>query len=57
MVGRGAVVDPDLQITGGRSSSPSKKGGGQSPKNVFSALRASVWSNNEGGGWVPGPLP
>ena len=40
---------------GGGHPVPQKKGG-QSPKNVSSALRASVWSNNKGGG-VPGPLP
>ena len=42
-----AVLDPDLEIRwGGRSSSPLHKGG-RSLK-IFSALRASGWSNNRG---------
>ena len=31
-------------------------GGGWSPKKIFSALQASVWSGNKGGGRPPGPL-
>ena len=42
------VADPDLQIKGGR--------GKASPKKFFSALRASVWSNNKGG-QPPGHIP
>ena len=32
-------------------------GGRRSPKKFFSALRASVWSKNRGGGGPPEPLP
>jgi len=43
-----AVADPDLQIRGGPW--PQKK--------FFSALHASFWSKNEGGGvGPPGPSP
>ena len=35
---------------------PSDEGGGGLKKN-FSALRASVWSNNKGGGRVPRASP
>ena len=42
-----ALADPDLQIRGGGGSSrTSEKGGGA----VFSALLATVWSKNKGGG-------
>ena len=56
-----AVPDPDLEIRGGggggRSSRPLDSGE-RSPKKVFSALRASVWSKNKGGGpGPPGPSP
>ena len=52
-----AVLDPDLEIRwGGRSSSPLHKGG-RSLKIFFSALRASVWSQNKGGAGPPGPSP
>ena len=46
-----AMADPDLQIKG--------LGGGAVSKNVFSALRASFWSNNKrgGGGAAPPPGP
>ena len=49
-----SVPDPDLEISGvGRSSRPldkEKRGGrGGGPPNFFSALRASVWSKNNGG--------
>ena len=30
---------------------------GQSPKKIFSALWASVWSKNKGGTGPPGPSP
>ena len=56
------MADPDLQIRegegeGGRSSIPRDKGGARSQIFFFSALRASVWSKNKGGGEEPGPLP
>ena len=38
-----------LREGGARSSRPLDGGGGRSPKNIFSALRASVWSKNKGG--------
>ena len=42
---------------GGGSSRPlDKGGGGRSPKKMFSALRASVWSKKKGAG-PPGPSP
>ena len=52
-IGQLPVLDPD------RSSRPLDKlggrgGGGRSPKNIFSALRASFWSENRGAG-TPGP--
>ena len=45
------VADPDLQISGG--------GGGGSPKlkQIFSVLRASFWSKNNGRPGPPGLLP
>ena len=55
-IGQLPVLDPD------RSSRPLDKlwgggGGGRSPKNIFSALRASFWSENRGGrgAGTPGP--
>ena len=39
------VADPDLQIRG--------RGRGALSKKFFSALRASVWSKNKGGGGRP----
>ena len=50
-----AVADPDLQLRrgGGRrgqSSRPWHKRGARSQKKFFPALRASVWSQNKGGG-------
>ena len=42
------MSDPDLEIRWG--------GGGRSPKNIFSALRVSVWSKNKQGAG-PGPSP
>ena len=55
------MPDPDLEIRGGgggwgESSRPLDKReevGVGSPKNIFSALRASVWSKNKGGGPSP----
>ena len=50
------VVDPGLQIKRKAwSSRPWDKGGGQSQKNVFLALWASVWSKNNGGQAPPPP--
>ena len=50
-----AVADPDLHVTGGHHPEPEIRGGGL--KKIFSALRASVWSKNKGGGQgPPGPL-
>ena len=51
------MPDPDLEIRGGQSSRPLDKGGGASQKTIFSALRASVWSNNKGGWGGQGPFP
>ena len=46
-----AVADPDLQIRGGGGSHPDPEfRGGPGLKEFFSALRASVWSKNKGGG-------
>ena len=43
---------------GAWSPRPLDKGGGAVSKKIFSALRASVWSKNEGGGGVaPRPSP
>ena len=42
------------------SSRPFDKGGAQSPKKIFLALQASVWSKNKvgyGGAGPPGPSP
>ena len=54
------MADPDLQIRegGGGHPDPEIRGGGQSPKIFFSALRASFWSINKaggGGGWARTP--
>ena len=49
------VADPDQDKEGG-SSRPWDKGG-QSPKKIFSALWASVWSKNKGGHRSPRSLP
>ena len=49
------VVDPDLQI--GKGGGGEEKREGPVSKKTFSALRASVWSKNKGGGgqapWAP----
>ena len=55
-----SVADPDLPIKGGVGGGEEGaghpgleiKGKGRSPK-IFSALRASVWSRNRGGGRSP----
>jgi len=56
-----AVPDPDLEIRGGallsRPLDKKGKGGGGTPKKLFSALRASVWSKNEGRGRTPRAPP
>ena len=48
-----AVPDPDLEIRGGaplsRLLDKKGKGVGRTPEELFSALRASVWSKNDGG--------
>ena len=52
------VADPDLQIRGGRGGHPHPEiRGGWSQKKLFSALRASVWSNNKRGTGPSTPLP
>ena len=61
-----AVPDADLEIRWRRSSSPLDKrrgggggaAGGLVPPQIFSALRASVWSKTKGGGGggLPAPL-
>ena len=53
------VADPDLQIRGGGGGGggparPAGRGGGDSKK-FFSALQASIWLKNKGGG--VGPFP
>ena len=50
------MADPGLQIReGGQSPDPEIRGGGAwSPKQIFSALWASVWSKNKVGGPSPG---
>ena len=54
------MPDTDLEVGGGGGHlDPEIRGGGQSPKKCFSALRASVWSKNKwgeggrGGGRAP----
>ena len=58
--GRVTVADPDLQIRGGGGGigghpDPDIKGGEVS-KNLFSALRTSVWSKNKEGPPLDRPL-
>ena len=48
------VSDPDLEIRGGGVIQTRRKGGGRSSKNLFSTLRASVWSKNKAAGPSPG---
>ena len=50
------VVDPDLQIRGGGGGGGEKREGPVSKK-TFSALRASVWAKNKGGGQAPWAPP
>ena len=51
------MADPDLQM-GGRGGHPDPEiRGGGSPKKLFSALWASVWSKNKGRGGGVGPSP
>ena len=61
-----AMANPDLQIREGPGHPDPEimgRGGGGGgrgvpvSKTIFSALRASVWSNNKGGGGPPGPSP
>ena len=52
--GKQAVPDPDRGGGGGVRPLDKGKGGG-SRKKKFSALRASVWSTNKGGGPPPAP--
>ena len=62
-----AMANPDLQIREGPGHPDPEimgRGGGRggeegclSPKKIFSALRASVWSNNKAGSGPPGPSP
>jgi len=55
------VADPELQIREGPGHPDPEiiKGGGGGLQKMFSALRASVWSNNkgEGGGGGKGGPP
>ena len=47
---------PSDKVVGGGHPDPEIRGGGRSPKNFFSALRASFWSKNKrgaGGGRDP----
>ena len=50
------MADPDLQIRGegGGHLDPEIRGRPGLKKYIFSALRASVWSKNKGGGPFPG---
>ena len=48
---------PDLEIRGGDSHPEPLIRGGGSPKKIFSALWASVWSKNRRGSRPPGSLP
>ena len=54
------MADPHLQIKGGGGSHPNSeiREGDRSQKQFFSALRASFWSKNKGGGaGPPAPFP
>ena len=50
---------PDLQIREGpgHPDPEMRLGREKSKKKIFSALQASVWSNNKGGGATPPPAP
>ena len=50
------MPDSDLEMGGGGGGGEREKVGGRSPKEVFLALRASVWSKNKGGGTWAIPL-
>ena len=54
------VPDPELEMGGGGEWAAViqtlRKGGGGLRK-IFFDLRASIWSENKGGGGVPGPFP
>ena len=54
-----AVLDPDLEIRlgGGGGAHPVPYIRGAVSKKFFSALLASVWSKNRGGGGPSGPSP
>ena len=56
-----AVLDLDLEVRGDPSSRSLDGGrwGGGTSKKFFSALRASLWFKNRGGGQggPPGPFP
>ena len=56
LIRRYAVGDPDTQGGGGRSHPDPEIRSGQSPKKIFSALCASVWSKNKGGAPPASPL-
>ena len=51
------VPDTDLEIRGARSFRPLDKGGGGVSIIFFSALRASVWSENKRCPGSPAPFP
>ena len=59
------VADRDLQISewaggggvGGGYPDSEIRGARWSQNKYFSALRASFWSKNKGGAWLPGPSP
>ena len=59
--GNKSVPDLDLEIKGAPVIQTLGKGAARSPKEFFSALRASVWSKNkeggEGGAGSLGPYP
>ena len=44
------MPDLDLELRGAPVIQTLRKGAARSPKELFSALRASVWSKNKGGG-------
>ena len=47
------VLDPDIEISRGPGHPDPKIRGGLSPKRIFLALWASVWSKYKGGGPLP----
>ena len=50
-----SVANPDLQIRGSGHLDPEVRGGGQSPKKFFSALRPSFFVEKSGGGGPRAP--